>query len=240
MISAQPVPGEPGHYTLNFPLRPGATKFAFNYDAPYSGRAAFQTRRAYSVLQLAVMIPAAMKFSSRSSGLSGSSGFETLPVGNRDFQVHAVNRLHAGKGPEFEISGTGAFSFPEAQAKSNTGLQSAPAPKPAASAGARFILHSPASFDSGLQRPKPSSQLLVLLALTGGLVHLHFPSLARYQQQAAQALGQVARRQRPQYQALAFALTFALAFIRIAIPACKRLLRAEIPQLFTSLNPGRA
>jgi hypothetical protein len=116
------------------------------------------------------MIPAAMKFSSRSSGLSGSSGFETLPVGNRDFQVHAVNRLYAGKGPEFEISGTGAFSFPEAQAKSNTGLQSAPAPKPAASAGARFILHSPASFDSGLQRPQPSSQLLVLLALTGGLV----------------------------------------------------------------------
>lgn len=28
MISAAPVPGEPGHYTVNFPLRPGATKFA--------------------------------------------------------------------------------------------------------------------------------------------------------------------------------------------------------------------
>jgi len=31
-ISAALVPGEPGHYAVNFPLRPGATKFAFNYD----------------------------------------------------------------------------------------------------------------------------------------------------------------------------------------------------------------
>src|SRR5258708_27699700 len=39
MISATPIPGEPGHYAVNFPLRPGTTKFAFNYDLPYNGHA---------------------------------------------------------------------------------------------------------------------------------------------------------------------------------------------------------
>jgi hypothetical protein len=170
MISAKPVPGEPGHYTLNFPLRPGATKFAFNYDLPYSGRAAFQTRRAYPMQQLALMIPSAMKFSSRSSVLSGSSGFETLPVGNKEFQVHSINRLAAGKGPEFEISGIGALPALEAPAKSNPHPQFAFTPKPATSASAQITLHSPARFDSALQRPQSFSQLLVLLALTGALV----------------------------------------------------------------------
>ena len=53
-IVANAVPGEPGHYTLNFPLRPGATKFAFNYDLPYRGRAAFQIKLAYPLQQLEV------------------------------------------------------------------------------------------------------------------------------------------------------------------------------------------
>ena len=48
MISATPVPGEPGHFTVNFPLRPGATKFAFNYDLPYDGRATFPYAEAVS------------------------------------------------------------------------------------------------------------------------------------------------------------------------------------------------
>jgi hypothetical protein len=165
MISAQPVPGEPGHYTLNFPLRPGATKFAFNYDLPYTGRAAFQTRRVYPLQQLAVMIPSAMEFSSRSSGLSG---FETIPAGDKGFQVYAVNRLNAGKGPEFEISAAGALPALESHAKSNAGSQSPVAHKPAASASARITLQSLAPFDSRLQ--PPHSSLLVLLVLTGALV----------------------------------------------------------------------
>ncbi len=77
MISAAPVPGDPGHYTLNFPLRPQATKFAFNYDLPYEGHVAFQTRHAYPLQQLAVMIPSAMKFSE----VSGPGAFPL--VGDR-------------------------------------------------------------------------------------------------------------------------------------------------------------
>lgn len=174
MISAEPVPGEPGHYTVNFPLRPGATKFAFNYDLPYSGRAAFQTRRAYPMQLLAVMIPSAMKFSSRSSvskiRVFETRAFETLAAGSKDFQVHAVNRLNAGEGPEFEISGTGALPALEAQAKSNAGSQSQAAVRPAPSARARVTLHSPARFDSPLRQSQRSSQLPVLVALMGALV----------------------------------------------------------------------
>jgi len=50
------VPGQPGHYTVNFPLRPGATKFAFNYDLPYDGHVAFHPKFAFPVQRLAVMI----------------------------------------------------------------------------------------------------------------------------------------------------------------------------------------
>jgi len=101
MISATPVSGEPGHYTVSFPLRPGATKFAFNYDLPYDGHAAFQTRHVYPLQQLAVMIPATMKFS------SPSSKFMALATGNGNYQVRAANQLIAGQGPTFTISGNG-------------------------------------------------------------------------------------------------------------------------------------
>jgi hypothetical protein len=111
MISATAVSGEPGHFTVNFPLRPGATKFAFNYDLPYDGRATFRTRRLYPLQQLAVMIPPTMKFSSR------SSAFQILPTGNSNYQVQAANRVDAGEGPEFEISGAGALPALQAQAQ---------------------------------------------------------------------------------------------------------------------------
>ena len=160
MISATPVPGEPGHFTVNFPLRPGATKFAFNYDLPYDGRATFRTRRLYPLQQLAVMIPPTMKFSSQ------SPAFQVLPTGNSNYQVQAANRVNAGEGPEFEISGVGpvpalrprAFSPPKAkvpailtpglssqgssaaQSQSSTALSAVPA---SGMSGSSYRLHLP-------------------------------------------------------------------------------------------------
>lgn len=101
LISATSVRGEPGHYAVNFPLQPGATKFAFNYDVPYAGHATFRARNMYPLQQLAVMIPPTMKFT------SPSAAFQTLPTGNDRYQVEAANLVSAGKGPEFEISGVG-------------------------------------------------------------------------------------------------------------------------------------
>jgi hypothetical protein len=103
VISARPLSGQEGHYAVNFPLRPGATKFAFNYDVPYDGRAMFQTWHAYPLQQLAVMIPPTMNFS------SGSSNFQILSTGTSNFQVRAVGPVRAGSGPIFTISGSGGF-----------------------------------------------------------------------------------------------------------------------------------
>ena len=116
MISAAPVSGEPGHYTVNFPLRPGATKFAFNYDLPYDGHATFRTKRVYALQQLAIMIPETMRFTSR------SPAFRSLAVGKNTYQVQAANYVRAGEGPGFEISGVGALPALQAQTQ--------PPPKP--------------------------------------------------------------------------------------------------------------
>jgi hypothetical protein len=122
IIAAFPVPGEPGHYTVNFPLRPGSTKFAFNYDVPYDGHAAFRPRLVHPLRQLAVMIPPSMKFTSQ------SRAFQLLPTGNSDYQVQAANHLKAGEGPAFEITGTGAVPPLQARSQSQAGTQAATLP----------------------------------------------------------------------------------------------------------------
>jgi hypothetical protein len=129
LITASPVPGEPGHYTVNFPLRPGSTKFAFNYDLPYDGHAAFRPRLAYPMQQLAVMIPSTMKFASR------SPAFQVLNTGNSDYQVQAASRVKAGEGPGFEISGAGTMPPLQPRAQPKAGAQ-AVAPAGAAAQGA--------------------------------------------------------------------------------------------------------
>jgi hypothetical protein len=122
LISAVSVPGEPGHYAVSFPLRPGATKFAFNYDLPYDGHVTFRTRSAYPLQQLAVMIPTTMKFGSR------SPAFHILPAGNSSYQVEAVNRVKAGMGPEFEILGIGALPELQVQALPKPPVVALPTP----------------------------------------------------------------------------------------------------------------
>ena len=164
MISAAPVPGEPGHYAVSFPLRPGATKFAFNYDLPYDGHAAFQTRHAYPLRQFAVMIPPTMKFSSR------SPAFEILAIGNSRYQVRAANQLKAGEGPEFEVSGTGTLPPLGDQAKSQARSHSPAPPNPTQSALGRAALPSLASIDSRSKRTQPPSQSLVLGGVTSVLL----------------------------------------------------------------------
>ena len=164
MISATPVAGEPGHYTVSFPLRPGASKFGFNYDLPYDGHAAFQTRRAYPLQQFAVMIPPTMKFSSR------SRDFGPLATGSSDYQVRASNRLAAGEGPEFELSGTGTLPALGDQVKSQARSRSSAVPNPTRAAPARAALPSLASIDPRLKPTQPLSQSLILGGVTSVLL----------------------------------------------------------------------
>ncbi len=158
-ISATLVPGEPGHYTVSFPLRPGATKFAFNYDLPYDGHAVFQTRRLYPLRQLAVMIPPTMKFS------SGSPAFDILATGNSRYQVRAANQLKAGEGPRFELSGSGELPPLRDPDKSQAQSLSPAVPNPIASAQVHTALPS-AGLDSPSKQTQPPSQSLVLGGVT--------------------------------------------------------------------------
>ena len=141
---------------MSFPLQPGATKFAFNYDLPYSGDAAFRTRLAYPFQQFAVMIPPTMKFSSR------SSAFEILVTGNSRYQVRAAHQLKVGEGPGFEASGAGAVPLLGDQAKSQTQVRSPTVANPIVSAPNRATLPSLAKIDARLKPTEPTSQSRVL------------------------------------------------------------------------------
>lgn len=158
MISAAPVPGDPGHFTVNFPLRPGATKFAFNYDVPYAGHAAFRTRHAYPLQQFAVMIPPTMRFSSRSPAFKG------LATGNTRYQVRATNQLPVGEGPAFEIAGTGALPLIAELSEPAGKLPQRGALTPPA-APARVPAPSFASVAPRLAQPQASSQSVLLASL---------------------------------------------------------------------------
>ena len=164
VIFAAPVPGEPGHYTVDFPLRPGATKFAFNYDLPYRGHAAFQTKHAYPLQQLAVMIPAALKFS------SPSTAFELLATGNTRYHVHAVNQVQAGAGPKFEVSGSETLPLVVDRVPSHQLSLSPASPIPTQSPPVRALLPTLARIDSRSKQTQPPSQLPVLVGMTSVLL----------------------------------------------------------------------
>jgi hypothetical protein len=159
-ISAEPVPGKPGHYAVNFPLRPGRTKFAFNYDVPYNASAQISTWHAYRLEQLAVMIAPSMAFSSR------STAFELLETGSARYRVEVANRLDAGAGPRFEVSGFGALPPLGEQAQAQAKPEPFSAAPIARSSG-------PPAFQSsyphrGQARSDPSAS--VLGALFSGLI----------------------------------------------------------------------
>jgi hypothetical protein len=158
-ISASPVPGEPGHYTVSFPLRPGATKFAFNYDLPYAGRAAFRTELAYGVQLLAVMIPPSMKFTSR------SPAFQVLETGNSRYQVQSAKGLTPGAGPVFEVSGSGALPALEDQGDSAHPLSTAVPAAELLLAAVRGVASSDARVGYRLQQAQASSDTFVLAAV---------------------------------------------------------------------------
>ncbi|MGA2649616.1 MAG: hypothetical protein ABSF28_03795 [Terracidiphilus sp.] len=143
-ISATLVPGEPGHYTVNFPLLPGATKFAFNYDLPYNGNTKFRARTVYPFKQLAVMIPPTMTFASR------SSAFQPLPVGADRYRVEAAENVKAGTALEFEISGSGELPAVQAQSHASPNHPAAPA-----TASAPAITVSPTPKAASVTFPAP-------------------------------------------------------------------------------------
>jgi hypothetical protein len=164
MISAVPVPDEPGHWAVNFPLKPGATKFAFNYNLPYDGHAAFHLKHAYRFEQVAVMIPPTMSFS------SGSPSFEILAVDSSPYQVRAANHLEVGEGAGFELSGTGDLPPLGNEAKSEALLLPSRPSDSAPSAHSLIAEPSWGWIGSSSKLTQPPSQSLALGVVACGLL----------------------------------------------------------------------
>lgn len=151
IISALPVQGTSGAYRLDFPLRPGVTKFAVNYDLPYSGKAVFHPVLQYPVQQFAVMFPPAMKFT------SSAAGFHPLATGDRGFQVQAMNRVRAGALPSFELSGNGTLPAAPDQARSKSITPAAQIEIPATAAGTPIT--------GKMSNPQPTKATLWIVAM---------------------------------------------------------------------------
>jgi hypothetical protein len=114
-IAARPVPGKQGIYAVDFPLRPGATRSAFNYDLPYRDRILFYPQSSYGMQLLAVMIPTTMQF------FSSSPAFKALVSGNTGYRVETASHIHSGKAPQFEIAGAGEVPGSPTQTRHSTG-----------------------------------------------------------------------------------------------------------------------
>jgi len=101
----EPEPGRPGHYSINFPFRPGDTLIKFTYHLPYGGVATFHLKLPYPIKKFAVMHPPSMRFKA-----SPRDAF-TNPGQANGFQIEAaVKQPLVGDVTPFEISGTGVAS----------------------------------------------------------------------------------------------------------------------------------
>ena len=154
LTSAHALGAEAGKWAVDFPLRPGATKFAVNYDLPYEGHALFTPRITYPSRQLAIMIPSTMKFSST------SADFHRLEGGNAEFQVQALNNPKPGEVPSFEVSGIG--TLPPIGEKPSSKTETVQ--RSSSHRSATFISPSAALF-SGVNLLKISRLLVLVIAL---------------------------------------------------------------------------
>lgn len=103
-VNATPVPikGQPGRYTVDFPIRPGDTLFKYVYHLPYSGPSTVQLKLPYPIRNFAVMHPPSMSFKPLSGQAFTSPG---MAQGLRVEQ--AVGKPVVRSVPAFEISGIG-------------------------------------------------------------------------------------------------------------------------------------
>jgi hypothetical protein len=97
-----PVKGK-DHYTFDFPVRPGETRFQVGYHIPYSGSLTLQTHVSIPTDNFAVMLPTSMS-------LSGKA-FQPL-TGNANqpgTQTYLATSLTPGKPVSFTITGSGSM-----------------------------------------------------------------------------------------------------------------------------------
>ena len=98
---AVPV-GDPDHYKLLFPLRPGETQFGIFYNLPYTGTYTFSPKLATPVTTFAILVPHGIKLK---PGQSSPFALEPSTTPNAD--TWSANNVSPSQPLAFTVSGTG-------------------------------------------------------------------------------------------------------------------------------------
>ena len=107
-LKSAPVPaGDKNRYSINFPLRPGLTRFAVSYQLPYRGSANLDPKSLYRLEHFMIMLPKSMQF----RAMSSSTGFELIHFPNQpNVTVHVAEDTTDGENLAFHISGEGILA----------------------------------------------------------------------------------------------------------------------------------
>jgi hypothetical protein len=116
-------------YRVEFPIKPGVTKYALSYDIPYDGSIVFRREAQYAIKRLNVIVPESMRFRPM-----GSEAFHEVGAGARE-REQVLDDIGVNEHFAFELSGTGGLvhSF----------HPSTPVERSASAAGARMVVPDP-------------------------------------------------------------------------------------------------
>lgn len=117
-VQADPVPlHDANHYTFQFPLRPGDSRFQISYHLPYSGALTFSQKTTMKTDNLAIMLPKSMQFAP-----TQAAAFQSVDE-DPHAQTFLARNLAPGAKLEFKVTGSG--QIPEEADTGQGGQQSA-------------------------------------------------------------------------------------------------------------------
>jgi hypothetical protein len=95
---------EHGKYKIDFPLKPGITKYAITYEVPYHDELIFRRQSQYATKRIGIIVPASMHF--RSLGTNTFHSVKDRP----GTQELVLDGLSANEKYSFELSGEGELA----------------------------------------------------------------------------------------------------------------------------------
>ncbi len=113
--------GEPNHYTIIFPIRPGETEFHIWYHVPYKDSFTFHPRPVLATDNLAIMMPKSMTFK---PGAGTPFTAVTEDVGGQA-QAFVARNAVPSEPLEFTVSGTGQLPRETPGTQGGAGAQTA-------------------------------------------------------------------------------------------------------------------
>ena len=123
-VQAPLVPlGEPNHYTIVFPIRPGETEFHIWYHVPYKDSFTFHPRPVVATDNLAIMMPKSMSFK---PGAGTPFTAVTEDVGGQA-QAFVAHNAQPSEPLEFTVTGAGQLPRDTAGAQGGAGAQASTA-----------------------------------------------------------------------------------------------------------------